>query len=81
MRNAVQKWGNSLAVRIPRHLARESHIGRGTRVELSVANGNLVLTPLSKRRSYSLASLVKRITRTNRHPEIDLGKPIGREIW
>jgi antitoxin MazE len=81
MKTVVQQWGNSLAVRIPRHMARESHIGRGTHVEVSIANGKLVLTPLSKRRSYSLASLVKRITSANRHVEIDLGRPMGREVW
>ena len=81
MKTVVQQWGNSLAVRIPRHLARESQIDRGTGVELSVANGNLILTPFSKRRSYSLALLVKKITPANRHPEIDFGRPVGREIW
>ncbi|PYJ69796.1 MAG: AbrB/MazE/SpoVT family DNA-binding domain-containing protein [Verrucomicrobia bacterium] len=81
MKTVVQQWGNSLAVRIPRHIARESHIGRGTRVEVSIANGNLVLTPLSKCRSYSLASLVRKITPANRHAEIDFGRPVGHEVW
>ena len=81
MKTVIEQLGNSLAVLIPRRLARESHIGRGTPVEVSVANGNLVLTPLSKRRSYSLASLLKKITPANRHPEIDFGKPVGREFW
>jgi antitoxin MazE len=81
MKTVVQQWGNSLAVRIPRDIARESQIGRGTCIEMSIANGNLILTSLSKRRSYSLASLVKKITSANRHPEIDFGKPVGREVW
>lgn len=81
MKTVVQRWGNSLAVRIPAHIARESHISRGTRIEVSIANGNLVLTPLSKRRSYSLVSLVRKITPANRHPEVDFGKPMGRETW
>jgi len=81
MKTMIQRWGNSLAVRIPRHLARESRIDRGTPVEVSIANGNLVLAPLSRRRSYSLASLVKKITPANRHREIDFGKPVGREVW
>jgi antitoxin MazE len=81
MKTVVQQWGNSLAVRIPRRLAQESRIGRGTPVKVSTLNGKLVLTPLSKRRSYSLASLLKKITPANRHAEIDFGKPVGREIW
>ena len=81
MKTVVRKWGNSLAVRIPRHLARESRIGRGTAVEVSTTDGRLVLTPLSRRHSYSLASLLKKITPANRHAEVDFGKPIGREMW
>lgn len=81
MKTIVQQWGNSLAVRIPRHLAEESQVARGTSVKVKVANGNLVLTPIAKRRSYSLATLTKKITPANRHTEVDLGPAQGRELW
>jgi antitoxin MazE len=81
MKTAVQQWGNSLAIRIPRHLANESRVKRGSSVEIKVANGKLVVSPLSKRRSYSLADLVSKITPGNRHREIDFGPPVGREVW
>jgi antitoxin MazE len=81
MKTVVQQWGNSLAVRIPSHLAHESRVSRGTPVEITTVNGDLVVTPLSKRRAYSLSSLVKKISVANRHREINFGKPVGREIW
>lgn len=81
MRTAVQQWGNSLAIRIPRQLAHESRMNRGSTVELSSSNGSLVVTPVGKRRRYSLASLIKKITPASRHAEVDWGKRIGREVW
>ena len=81
MKTVVQHWGNSLAIRIPRHLAHETRVKRGSSVEVTVANGKLVVSPLSKRQSYSLADLVKKISARNRHREIDFGKPIGDEAW
>ncbi len=81
MKSVVQQWGNSLAVRIPRHLARESCVERGTAVEVKVTNGKLVLAPMAKRRSYTLASLTRKITPANRHAEADFGKSAGREAW
>jgi antitoxin MazE len=80
MKTAVQQWGNSLAIRIPRHLAHESRVKRGSTIELKVANGTLVVTPVSDRR-YSLPSLLKKISKRNQHREINFGKPVGREIW
>lgn len=81
MKTVVQQWGNSLAVRIPRHLAKEFRVGRGTPIEVKLANGKLVFEPVIKRRSYSLASLVRKIKPANRHAEADPGKPVGCEIW
>jgi antitoxin MazE len=81
MKTVVQQWGNSLAVRIPRHLARESRVDRGTPIEVKVSNGSLVLKPVSKERSYSLVALTNKITRSNRHAETDFGGPAGRELW
>lgn len=50
-------------------------------MELSSVNGSLVVTPVAKKRRYSLASLVKKITPANRHAAINWGKPVGREVW
>lgn len=78
MKTKIQKWGNSLAVRIPKPVAEEIGFTSESDVEMSLQHGSLVLTPT--RRSYSLKDLVKGITPANRHEEIDLGPPMGREL-
>jgi len=48
MRIRVQKWGNSLALRIPKPFAEEAQVKQGTAVDLSLADGKLVATPVSR---------------------------------
>lgn len=85
METQIQKWGNSLALRIPKALAAQSHLEQGTPVELKVENGALVVQPTApktkRQRKYKLEDLVAGITEENRHPEIDFGPPVGKEIW
>jgi antitoxin MazE len=75
----VQKWGNSLGLRIPKAFAAEAHLGAGSAVELSVEKG--VLRVRAVRRRYSLDELLARVTRRNVHGEMDSGAPVGREVW
>jgi antitoxin MazE len=76
----VSKWGNSLAVRIPRGIAIEARLAEGDRLTLDLAtDGSIVLR--SARRRYQLRQLVQRITAKNRHSETDWGTPAGRESW
>ena len=76
----VQKWGNSLAVRIPKPVAEEAAIAEGTRVNLSLERGRLVATPVREPRE-SLKELLRKVTVKNRHRETDFGAPRGREAW
>ncbi|HEY2739756.1 MAG TPA: AbrB/MazE/SpoVT family DNA-binding domain-containing protein [Thermoanaerobaculia bacterium] len=78
MRAKVQKWGNSLAVRIPKPVAQEAGLRADLDVEMSIHQGTLVLAPTQRR--YTLEELVQGITPENRHEEIDFGPPVGREI-
>jgi antitoxin MazE len=80
MRTKVRKWGNSLGVRIPKAFAEEAAVGEGSTVDVSVAEGRIVVTPLAPRR-YTLEKLLLGITPENRHAEIDSGTPRGREAW
>jgi antitoxin MazE len=76
----VSKWGNSLAVRIPRALASEARLAEGDRLTLNLeTDGSIVLRPA--RRKYELRQLVSRITAKNRHSETDWRPPAGRESW
>ena len=80
MKTKVQKWGNSLAVRIPRPFAEETGLENGSSIELSLEEGRLILTPLSET-SYTLKKLLQGITPENVHGELDSGPPVGREVW
>jgi antitoxin MazE len=76
----IQKWGNSLGLRIPRSFAAEAHVEAGTTVDLSVDNGRLLVRPLRVRK-YSLKALLRRVSRRNLHGEVSTGKAVGREPW
>ncbi len=74
----VQKWGNSLGLRIPKSFAAEAKVNAGSVVDISVKDGDLVVRPIRSHR-YSLAALLKGVTRRNTHREIDTGPAVGRE--
>ena len=75
---AVKKWGNSMALRIPRDMARSLQITNDSLVELHIENGAMIVKPHTET---SLDELVERITPSNRHTEIDTGESIGHEAW
>jgi antitoxin MazE len=76
----IQKWGNSLGLRIPRSFAAEAQVEEGAIVDLSVDNGQLLVRPLRVRR-YSLNALLRNVSRRNLHGEVSTGKAVGRELW
>ena len=79
MRARVQRWGNSLALRIPRAFATETALESGSEVELTLDEGRLVITPLCQ--SERLEDFLDRITPENLHDEIDTGPATGAEAW
>jgi antitoxin MazE len=80
MHSRVQKWGNSLALRIPKSFATEIGLADDTPVEISLVEGKLVITPLPVP-SYSLAELLAQITPENIHAEQDTSAAEGNEVW
>ena len=80
MRVVVQKWGNSLALRIPKPFADEVAVREGAVVDLSVRRGRLVAAPVAKNRP-TLKQLLRKVTKNNRHGETDFGRATGREAW
>jgi antitoxin MazE len=80
MQTKIQKWGNSLGLRIPRSFAAEAQVEEGSTVDLSVENGRLLVRPL-RTRKYALAGLLKKVKRRNVHGEVSTGEPVGREAW
>ena len=80
MRLRVQKWGNSLALRIPAAIARETGIGSGAEIDLTLDDGRLVITP-SPVGPYFLTELLDGVTEENCHDGVESGAPQGREAW
>jgi antitoxin MazE len=80
MRAKIQKWGNSLALRVPKGVAELVGLTEGGEVELVVEDGGMVVKPARKRR-YTLEELVAGITEENRHEETDTGPSVGNEAW
>ena len=80
MRTRIQKWGNSLALRIPKGCATEVQITQETLVEVSVENGALVVRPIRPTRP-ALEELLAGIAEHNIHSEVDYGPASGSEAW
>ena len=81
METKAQKWGNSLAIRVPKGVAQQAGVSIDDRLDIEVAaDGVIVLRP-QRRRKYRLSDLLKGITKENMHDEIDFGGPVGREVW
>jgi antitoxin MazE len=80
MNTHVQRWGNSLAIRIPKAFAEEAGLQPNDEVEITVHEGQIVLTP-KKVKTYVLDQLLKEVTPENRPDEWDMGPAVGRESW
>ena len=80
MRARIQKWGNSLALRIPKSFATEVGLQRDTSVDISLADGKLVITPVAKPK-LTLKQLLAKVTKENLHHEVDTGHAVGNEAW
>ncbi len=74
----IQKWGNSLGVRIPKALVEKAHLKENSEVEIEHHNGTLVLFPVKKQ--FSLKMLLELVTDDNLHGEEDF-RSEGREVW
>jgi antitoxin MazE len=80
MRSKVQKWGNSLALRIPKPYAEEAGLSPETPVELSLQEGKIVVARANAA-VFTLQELVEGVTPRNLHREFDMGIAVGNEAW
>lgn len=80
MKVQIQKWGNSLALRIPKSFAVESKIEQGSTVEVSLESGRIIVFPVTEQ-EFPLDELLAKVTAENMHGEIDTGNSIGKEAW
>jgi antitoxin MazE len=80
MKTRVQKWGNSLALRIPKSFATEAGLRADAAVELSLIGGTLVVQPITPQ-PLTLEQLLRGITDENLPCEWDTGPAVGKEVW
>jgi antitoxin MazE len=80
MQVKIQKWGNSLAFRIPKAFAKEINIENGSFVDLSIEENRLVISPIDNQNEYDLSLMLPKIDESNIHTEIDFGESIGKKL-
>lgn len=80
MQTQIKKWGNSLALRIPKLLAEQLDIKTDSEVEIAVEDGQMVIRPLPEP-TLTLEELLAQITAENLHKEVDTGTAVGGEVW
>ena len=81
METKIQKWGNSLALRIPKALADETGLKLNSKVNLTMKKGKLVIEPVKEENDYMLEELLSQVNDSNIHREYDFGSPSGKESW
>lgn len=80
MPTKIQRWGNSLGIRIPKAFAEQAKVEAGSLVDIAVEDGELVIRPI-RSDVYDIGLLVKAINANNLHEAIETGSRRGREIW
>jgi len=80
MLTKVQKWGNSLALRIPKAFAMDAQLENESLVEISMAEGHIIIKPITAP-TWTLDELLADINKNNIHHEIETGSPLGNEVW
>lgn len=80
MRATIRRWGNSLALRIPKPFAEEAGLREDGEVEVSVEAGALRVEAL-KEPVWRLDELLAGVSRRNLHGAVETGTPVGREEW
>lgn len=80
MKTKVARWGNSLALRLPKQLTKSYQLSEGSDVEIVEEAQGMLVKPLS-RRQFQLEDLLKGVSKNNLHTGIESEGPQGKEIW
>ena len=83
MQNTIElhigKWGNSLGIRLPKHISEVFHLRPNDKISCAIENGTLVLKPVRPLKKYTLKELLNNVVEPGE--EISWGKPEGEEVW
>ena len=78
METVIEKWGNSLGIRIPNLIARELSLQDGSPVEINDRGHKIIIKPVRKN---TLSEMLDNITEQNLHEAVEVHGPVGKEIW
>ena len=79
MQTAIAKWGNSLALRLPRHIVSDARLVEGSAVDVHIEDNRIIITPTRKK--YRLSELLAQESENTRHEEAEWGPAKGGESW
>ena len=79
MQTTISKWGNSLALRLPKHVAEDARLAEGTPVTIEIDGSSLKITPA--RKTFRLSELLEGEAERTKPGEHDWGEPRGDEAW
>ncbi len=79
--SVISKWGNSLAVRIPKPIAEQLRLNEGNSISISIYEEGIFIKPNYERKKYSLEQLLIGMTPDKLHPETETGLIVGQEEW
>lgn len=80
MLTKVQKWGNSLALRIPKSFALDARLENDSVVDVSLVDNQIIIKPVAAP-VWTLEQLLAGVNDNNLHHETDTGNAAGNEIW
>ncbi len=80
MKSQIGRWGNSLAIRIPKHVVEALNLNADDVVECFVEDGKLVIQPIQALPELTLEQLLAEPMEPS-EPEVDWGQSMGEEIW
>jgi len=82
MNTTIQKWGNSQGLRLKKEILEALNLSAGDGVNVSVASGNIVISPSRKqRKKINLEKLLSKVPEGYNAKEVNWGKSVGKEIW
>jgi antitoxin MazE len=76
----LHRWGNSVGLRVPKPLLEQLGLGEGSKVEVKVEAGRLIVEPVRRRR-LTMTELLEGYSPDDQPGEVDWGPPVGREVW
>ena len=79
MITTVQRWGNSLAIRIPKPFALETDLHENSEVDIALDGNRIIMR--RARKEWRLGELIDAITPRNVHKEESWGTKVGGEAW